>query len=73
MEDLASLVERARREFGESGDAAALENAKARFLGKSGALNAFRPSGGTPEERKAQGIEHPNLEPTRRERGAEAF
>ena len=55
MEDLASLVERALREFGEAGDAAALENAKARFLGKSGALNAFRPSGGTPEERKAAG------------------
>ena len=55
MEDLASLVERALREFGEAGDAPALENAKARFLGKSGALNAFRPSGGTPEERKAAG------------------
>ena len=55
MEDLASLVERALREFGEAGDAAALENAKARFLGKSGALNAFRPSGGTPEERKTAG------------------
>jgi phenylalanyl-tRNA synthetase alpha chain len=55
MEDLASLVERALREFGEAADAPALENAKARFVGKSGALNAFRPSGGTPEERKAAG------------------
>ena len=55
MEDLASLVERALREFGEADDAAALENAKARFLGKSGVLNAFRPSGGNPEERKAAG------------------
>jgi len=55
MEDLASLVERALREFGEAGDAPALEDAKARFLGKSGTLNAFRPSGGTPEERKAAG------------------
>ncbi len=53
MEDLASLVERALREFGEAADAAALENAKARFLGKSGALNAFRPSGGN--ARRAQG------------------
>jgi len=55
MEDLESLVGRALREFGETGDAAALEDAKARYLGKSGALNVFRPSGGTPEERRAAG------------------
>jgi len=55
MEDLERLVGRALREFGETGDAAALEDAKARYLGKSGALNVFRPSGGTPEERRAAG------------------
>jgi phenylalanyl-tRNA synthetase alpha chain len=55
MEDLEGLVGSALREFRETGDAPALENAKARYLGKSGALNAFRPSGGTAEERKAAG------------------
>ena len=55
MEDLESLVASALREFGAMGDAPSLENAKARYLGKSGALNAFRPSSGTPEERKAAG------------------
>ena len=55
MEDLESLVASALRAFGETGDAPALENAKARYLGKSGALNVFRPSGGTPEERRAAG------------------
>jgi len=55
MEDLESLVASALRAFGETGDAPALENAKARYLGKSGALNAFRPAAGTPEERRAAG------------------
>jgi len=55
MEDLESLVASALRAFGETGDAPALENAKARYLGKSGALNTYRPSGGTPEERRAAG------------------
>ncbi len=55
MEDLESLVASALREFGATGDAPSLENAKARYLGKSGALNAFRPSSGTPEEKKAAG------------------
>jgi phenylalanyl-tRNA synthetase alpha chain len=55
MEDLESLVASALRAFGETGDAPALENAKARYLGKSGALNAFRPADGTPEERRAAG------------------
>jgi phenylalanyl-tRNA synthetase alpha chain len=55
MEELESLVGDALREFAEARDAPALEDAKARYLGKSGALNAFRPSGGTPEEKKAAG------------------
>ena len=55
MQDLDSIVSRALAAFSAAGDAASLENAKARFLGKTGELGAFRPSGGTPEERKAAG------------------
>ncbi|HET7366396.1 MAG TPA: phenylalanine--tRNA ligase subunit alpha [Burkholderiales bacterium] len=52
--DLDSLISRALAAFRAAGDAASLENAKARFLGKGGELAAFRPSG-LPEERKTQG------------------
>jgi phenylalanyl-tRNA synthetase alpha chain len=52
--DLDSLVSRALAAFRAASDAASLENAKARFLGKGGELAAFRPSG-SPEERKSQG------------------
>ncbi|MCC6197267.1 MAG: phenylalanine--tRNA ligase subunit alpha [Burkholderiales bacterium] len=38
MDDLTTLVASARREFDACADPAALENAKARYLGKSGAL-----------------------------------
>ena len=38
MSDLATLVATARSEFEACSDPAALENAKARYLGKSGAL-----------------------------------
>jgi phenylalanyl-tRNA synthetase alpha chain len=38
MNDLADLVLRARAEFAQCADPAALENAKARYLGKSGAI-----------------------------------
>ncbi len=55
MQELESLVARALREFGEAHDAPALENAKARYLGKAGELSAFRPSEGSPEQRKAAG------------------
>jgi phenylalanyl-tRNA synthetase alpha chain len=55
LQDLDSIVSRALAAFSAAGDAASLENAKARFLGKAGELGAFRPSGGTPEERKAAG------------------
>jgi len=52
--DLDGIVSRALAAFRAAGDAASLENAKARFLGKGGELSAFRPSG-SPEERKAAG------------------
>ena len=55
MQDLDGIVSRALAAFGAASDAASLENAKARFLGKSGELAGFRPSRGTPEERKAAG------------------
>ena len=54
MQDLDSIVSRALAAFRAALDAASLENAKARFLGKGGELSAFRPSG-TPEERKKAG------------------
>jgi phenylalanyl-tRNA synthetase alpha chain len=54
LQDLDGIVSRALAAFRAAGDAASLENAKARFLGKGGELAAFRPTG-TPEERKAQG------------------
>jgi phenylalanyl-tRNA synthetase alpha chain len=52
--DLDGIVSRALAAFRAAGDAATLENAKARFLGKSGELSAFRPQG-TAEERKTAG------------------
>jgi phenylalanyl-tRNA synthetase alpha chain len=54
LQDLDSIVSRALAEFSAAGDPASLENAKARFLGKSGELSGFRPQG-TPEERRAAG------------------
>jgi phenylalanyl-tRNA synthetase alpha chain len=54
LQDLDGIVSRALAAFRAAGDAASLENAKARVLGKGGELSAFRPSG-TPEERKAAG------------------
>ncbi|MBW8905825.1 MAG: phenylalanine--tRNA ligase subunit alpha, partial [Betaproteobacteria bacterium] len=51
---LEQIVERALAELVRAPDAASLENAKARYLGKGGELAAFRPSG-TPEERRAAG------------------
>ncbi|MGH8765419.1 MAG: phenylalanine--tRNA ligase subunit alpha [Burkholderiales bacterium] len=71
MEDAEGLVERALREFAAARDAPALEDAKARFLGKSGALNALRPTGGTPEERRAGGVAY-NFAKTRIEQALEA-
>ncbi|HEY6821309.1 MAG TPA: phenylalanine--tRNA ligase subunit alpha [Burkholderiales bacterium] len=55
MSALASIVDRALAAFSAAGDAASLENAKARFLGKGGELSGFRPSGNSPEEKRAAG------------------
>ena len=57
MEDLEGIVSRALAAFRAAGDAASLENAKARFLGKSGELTALQ---GTlkslpPEQRRSAG------------------
>jgi phenylalanyl-tRNA synthetase alpha chain len=54
LDELSGIVSRALAAFGAAGDAASLENAKARFLGKGGELSALRPSG-SPEERKKAG------------------
>jgi len=51
---LDAIVARALAQFAAAPDAAALENAKARYLGKGGELAAFRPSG-TAEERRVAG------------------
>jgi len=57
VDNLEEIVGRAAAEFAAAGDPAALENAKAKYLGKSGELAAFRSSlGSLPiEERKAAG------------------
>src|SRR5262245_43360961 len=55
MHDLGGIVERALADFAAAGDPHALENAKARYLGKSGELSSFRPQG-SPEERRAAGL-----------------
>jgi phenylalanyl-tRNA synthetase alpha chain len=55
LEDLSGIVERALADFAASADPASLEDAKARYLGKSGALSGFRPQG-SPEERRAAGV-----------------
>ena len=67
---LSAIVERALAEFARAPDAASLENAKARYLGKGGELAAFRPSG-TAEERRAQGAAF-NAAKTRVEAALEA-
>ena len=71
QDDVESLVARALREFGEARDAPALENVKARYLGKAGELSAFRPSEGSPEQRKAAGAAY-NAAKQRLEAGLEA-
>ena len=42
MQDLDAIVERALADFASAADPAALENAKARYLGKGGELSAFQ-------------------------------
>ncbi|MCL2872153.1 MAG: phenylalanine--tRNA ligase subunit alpha [Betaproteobacteria bacterium] len=55
--DLASIVATARTEFAQAADAATLENCKARYLGKNGALTEQLKTLGKlpPDERKAAG------------------
>jgi phenylalanyl-tRNA synthetase alpha chain len=55
VEDLSGIVGQALADFAAAADPAALEDAKARYLGKSGALSGFRPQG-SPEERRAAGV-----------------
>ncbi|HEY1289232.1 MAG TPA: phenylalanine--tRNA ligase subunit alpha [Burkholderiales bacterium] len=57
MEDLQGIVSRALAAFSAAGDAASLENAKARFLGKAGELTSVQSTLKSlpPEERKAFG------------------
>jgi phenylalanyl-tRNA synthetase alpha chain len=57
LEALENIVSRATADFGAAGDPASLENAKARYLGKSGELSGFRAALGSlsPEERRVAG------------------
>jgi phenylalanyl-tRNA synthetase alpha chain len=55
LQELDAIVERALADFASAADPASLENAKARYLGKGGALLSFRPQG-SPEERRAAGM-----------------
>ncbi len=57
MQDLDTLVSRAAADFAAASDPAALENSKARYLGKSGELTARLKSLGAlpPEEKKSAG------------------
>ncbi|BEI35228.1 phenylalanine--tRNA ligase subunit alpha [Polynucleobacter sp. HIN6] len=59
MVSLDQLVEDAKRDFSKASDSAALEDAKARYLGKSGLLTErLKALGGmSPEERKSTGAE----------------
>ncbi|MGI4937631.1 MAG: phenylalanine--tRNA ligase subunit alpha, partial [Janthinobacterium lividum] len=57
MNPLDQLVAQARSDFAEAADAAALENAKARYLGKTGSITEHMKALGklAPDERKQQG------------------
>jgi phenylalanyl-tRNA synthetase alpha chain len=57
LDDLQGIVSRALAAFSAAGDAASLENAKARFIGKSGELSALQATlkSLTPEQRKEFG------------------
>jgi len=57
LEALEDIVSRATADFSAAGDPASLENAKARYLGKSGELSGFRATLGSlsPEERRVAG------------------
>jgi len=57
LEALENIVSRATADFSAAGDPASLENAKARYLGKSGELSGFRATLGSlsAEERRVAG------------------
>jgi len=57
MQDLENIVSRAAAEFAAAGDPASLENAKAKYLGKTGELTALMRQLGSlsPEEKKSFG------------------
>jgi len=57
LEALEDIVSRATADFSAAGDPASLENAKARYLGKSGELSGFRATLGSlsPEEKRVAG------------------
>lgn len=57
MNSLEQIVIQAQADFAEARDAAALENAKAKYLGKTGQITEQMKGLGklVPEERKAQG------------------
>ncbi len=59
MSSLSTLVEQANADFAAAADAAALENAKARYLGKSGAITEqMKALGALPaEEKRSRGAE----------------
>ena len=57
MQDLEAIVSRALADFTSAGDAASLENAKARYVGKAGELTALQSTlkSAPPEQRKELG------------------
>jgi len=57
MQDLEAIVSRALADFTSAGDAASLENAKARYIGKAGELTALQSTlkSAPPEQRKELG------------------
>ena len=62
MDNVEAIVDRALADLGRAGDPAALENAKARYLGKSGELTALLKSLGRlpAEELQSAGVDqHP--------------
>jgi phenylalanyl-tRNA synthetase alpha subunit len=58
MQDLDAIVSRALADFASAGDPASLENAKARYLGKSGELTAWQSTlkSAPPEQRRELGM-----------------
>ncbi|MDA0226176.1 MAG: phenylalanine--tRNA ligase subunit alpha, partial [Proteobacteria bacterium] len=73
MDDVDAIVAKALADFGAAGDPAALEDAKARYLGRSGVLTELRKTLGAlaPEARKQAGASF-NQAKDRIEQGLEA-